>query len=63
MLKFESNSDFSYDDWTFKMLPMLVHKYVDQIGSATKLVAKRSAGAALEMNLRMPLHAGNEAHK
>ena len=38
-----------------------VNKYVDQNGLAAMLVAKRSAGVATEVNLRNPLHAGNEA--
>ena len=44
-------------------LPMLVHKYVDKNGSAAMLAAKRSAGLAPEVNLRSPLHAGDDLHK
>ena len=42
---------------------MLVHKYVDENGSAAMLVAKRSASVAPEMNLRSLLCAGNETCK
>ena len=38
-------------------------KYVDQKGSASMLVTKRSAGVAAEVNLRNPLHTGNDAYK
>ena len=40
-------------------------KYVDQKGngSAAMLAAKSSAGVTLEVNLRNPLYAGNEAYK
>ena len=38
-------------------------KYVDRKGLAAMLGAKRSAGVAPEVNLRNPLHRGNEAHK
>ena len=42
---------------------MLVHKYVDQKrGVIAMLYIKRSAGVAPEVNLRNPLHAGQEAH-
>ena len=39
------------------------YKYVDQKGSVVVLAITRSAGVALEVNLRNPLHAGDEAHK
>ena len=42
---------------------MLVHKYVDQNGLAAMLAAKRSAGAAPEVYVRILLHAGSKAHK
>ena len=42
---------------------MLVCKYVDETGLATMLAAKRSAGVAPEVNLRIPLNAGGEACK
>ena len=42
---------------------MLVHKYVDQNGLAAILAAKRSAGVAPEVNLRIFLHIGDKAHK
>ena len=39
-----------------------VCKYGDRNGSAAMLAAKRPAGVAPELNLRNPLHAGDEAH-
>ena len=42
---------------------MLVCKHVDQYGSAAILAAKRSAGVAPEVNLRIPLHTGDEPCK
>ena len=38
-------------------------QYVDQKGSATVLVAKRSAGVTPEVNLKNLLHAGKEAYE
>ena len=40
-----------------------VTKYVDQKGSAAMRATKRSVGVAPEVNLRNPLHAGEEACK
>ena len=40
---------------------LYVHKYVDQKGSAAMPAVKGSAGVAPEVNLRNPLHAGDEA--
>ena len=42
---------------------LYVHKYVDQKDSAAMPAVKRSAGVAPEVNLRNPLHAGDEACK
>ena len=42
---------------------MLVHKYMDQNGLAAILATKRAAGITPEVNLRIPLLAGNKAHK
>ena len=42
---------------------MLVRKYVDEIGSAAMLAAKRSAGVTPEVNAKISLCAGDEAHK
>ena len=43
---------------------LLVHKYVDQKrGVIAMLYIKRSAGVAPEVNLRKPLHGGEEARK
>ena len=42
---------------------MYVYKYVNQKGSAAILAIKRSAGIAPEVNLRNPLHTGDEAYK
>ena len=42
---------------------MLLCKYVDWIGSAVMLAAKRSAGVPLEVNLSIPLHASDETWK
>ena len=42
---------------------MYMCKYVDQKGSAATLTIKRSAGGTLEMDMRNPLHAGDEACK
>ena len=42
---------------------MLVHKYMDENSSAAMLVNKRSAGVTAEVNLRIPLHISNKAHK
>ena len=42
---------------------MLVRKYADENGSTAMLIIKRSAGVALEVNLRIPLCTGNEARK
>ena len=42
---------------------MLVCKDVDRNGSAVMLAAKRSAGVAPEVNLRIPLYVGNKAHR
>ena len=42
---------------------MLVCKYVDCNGLAAMLATKRSVGVTPEVNLRNPLHAGDEAHK
>ena len=42
---------------------MLVRKYVDQSDSAAMLATKKSAGVASEVNLRIPLHTGDKAHK
>ena len=36
---------------------------LDRNGSAALLAAKRSASVAPEVNLRVPLHAGNKAHQ
>ena len=43
--------------------PMLVHKYMDQNCSATMLAAKKLRGVTPEADLRIPLHAGDKAHK
>ena len=40
---------------------MLVRKYVDENGLAAMLATKKSAGVMPEVNLRIPLHAGDEA--
>ena len=37
-------------------------KHVNQNGLAAMLAVKRSAAVALEVNLRIPLHAGNESN-
>ena len=42
---------------------LYVDKYVDQKGSAAMPAVKKSAGVAPEVNLRNPLHAGDEACK
>ena len=42
---------------------MLVHKYVDENGSAAILAAKRSTGVAREVNLRIPFCTGDGACK
>ena len=42
---------------------MLVCNYVDENGSAAMLAAKRSAGVKPEVNLRILLCTGDEAHK
>ena len=42
---------------------MLVYKYVDLNGLADMLATKRSAGVASEVNVRNPLHAGDQACK
>ena len=42
---------------------MLVPKYTEDNGSSAMLATKRSAGVAPEVNLRIPLCAGDEAHK
>ena len=41
----------------------VICKYVDQKGLAAMLITKRSAGVAPEVNLRNPLHTGDQAHK
>ena len=41
---------------------MYVRKYVDKNGSAAMLAAKRSAGIAPEVNLRILLCTGDKAH-
>ena len=38
-------------------------KVLDQKGSAAMMAITRSAGVAPEVNLRNPLHTGEEAHK
>ena len=43
--------------------PMLVCKYVVQIGLATMLATKRSAGVTPDLNLRNPLHLGDKTPK
>ena len=40
-----------------------MYKYVDQKGSVAILSVKSPAGVAPEVNLRNPLHAGEEAHR
>ena len=45
----------------FKMV--MVRKYVDRNGSATMQAAKRLAGVAPEVNLRIPLHTGEEVRR
>ena len=57
-----------YDLWRHTMsqfwtLPMPIHKYMDWNASAAMPATKRSAGITPEVNLRILLHAGNEAHK
>ena len=42
---------------------MFICKYVDENGSAAMLAARRSAGVTPKVNLRIPLHTGNEAGK
>ena len=42
---------------------MIVCKYVDKNGSATMLVTKRSAGVTAEVNVKIPLHVGDETCK
>ena len=42
---------------------LYVQKYVDQKGSAVMSTIKKSAGVDPEVNLRNPLHAGDEACK
>ena len=39
----------------------VVNKYVDQKGSAAMLAVNRSAGVALEVNLRNPFHTSEKA--
>ena len=39
---------------------ILVHKYVDQNSSTAMFTTKRSAGVAPEVNMRIPLHAGDK---
>ena len=51
-LRFKSNNDCIY-----------LHKYVDPKGLVATVAAKRSAGVAPEVNLRILLHAGNKACK
>ena len=41
--------------------PIFVRKYLDQNGLATMLATKWLAGVAPEVNLRILLHAGDEA--
>ena len=43
--------------------PMLVRNYVEQKGSPTMLAAKRSAGVAPDINLRVPLQTGDGTSK
>ena len=43
--------------------PMLVSKYMDCNDSAAMLAAKRSAGVAPEVNLRISLHLADKEHK
>ena len=40
-----------------------MYTYADQKGLAVMLVIKGSVGVAPELNLRNPLHEGDEAHK
>ena len=40
-----------------------MHKYLDQISSATMLVIKRSVGVTPGVNLRNPLHGGQNTCK
>ena len=40
-----------------------MYKHVNQNGLAVMLAVKRSAAVALEVNLRIPLHAGNEPNR
>ena len=44
-------------------MPVPICKYVDQNGLAAMLATKRSAGVTPEINLKNPLHTGNETHK